>query len=302
MGPSYPMDLRLWRQNVDDDPQHDPSGILVAQDGAVPVGFVVARRCRVPMGAEGLREGEGWINSLAVAPPWQRQGLGSALLQRAEMWLKSQGSNSVRLGGDPGHFLPGVASTQMAAKAFFQGAGYGSLGVPCYDVHRDIREFEIPPQVARTMATRVAFRTHECTSRTVPALLDFLEADFSGRMLYETRLRLEAERSPQEIRIMSLGTRVVGFAHTYTGASLRLGPSVYWRKAMEGRVGGLGPVGLSKDVRGQGLGLVLLCHCIEYLRKAGVEQMVIDWTTNLAFYGIAGFEPCREYRAYGKAL
>ena len=302
MGVSYPMDERLWRQNVDEDPHHDASGVLLAEAGGKPVGFVVARVCRVPLGSEGMREGEGWINSLVVSPQWQRKGVGVSLLRRAELWLKAHGARAVRAGGDPGHFLPGIPSTHASGLAFFSAMGYEPVGDPCFDVIRDIRAFEAPAEVGRTLATRVAFRSHECTNRSLPALMEFLGSTFPGRWLYETQLRLEAERNPQVVSIMTLGSRVVGFAHTYGPASRRLGPSVYWRKALGTSPGGLGPIGLAEDVRGQGLGLALLCHCAEQLRRSGVERMAVDWVGNLALYTRAGFRRWKEYHAYGRSL
>lgn len=302
IGPAFPLDERLWRQNVDDEPHHDAGGVFVARAGDAVVGFIVARALRPALAWKGANPCEGWINSFAVASAWQRRGVATALFAKAEAWLASRGVRVVRVGGDPGHLFPGVPSEHAGARAFLGARGYASEGETRFDLIQDLRAFTMPRDVARTMATRVSFRCHECTSRTIPALLEFLESTFPGRWLYETRLRLEHERSPREIRVMTLGNRVVGFAHVYSSASQRLGPSVYWRKAMGARPGGLGPIGLAADVRGQGLGLALLCDCIEHLRKSGVEQMGVDWVTRSALYAHAGFREWREYRPFERAL
>lgn len=302
MGSDFPMDARLWRQNVDDDPHHDPAGIFVATSGEQCTGFVVARIARVPMGLELPPDDRAWIGALAVHPDAQRAGLGTQLLRRAEAWLASRGIREVRLGGNPGHFFPGVPTSQEAATAFFATRAYEPLGDPCFDLRADIRDFRVPAIIDRVLARNPSFRVSECTTRTVPGLLDFLEKTFPGRWLYETQLRLETERSPQDIQLLSIGNRVMGFAHTYDNRSRRLGPSVYWRALLGPAYGGLGPMGISPEVRKSGLGFALLCESVERLRNLGVEHMAIDWTVLTDFYGQAGFTPWKTYQPHARVL
>lgn len=302
MGREFPIDARLWRQNVDDDPHHDPAGLLVATSGDRCVGFIQARVARVPMGLEPPPDDRGWIGALVVHPDAQRSGLGTALLRRAEVWLQSKGIREARVGGNPGHFFPGVPTSHGAATAFFSSRGYEPLGDPCFDLHADIRDFRVPSIVDAIMARNPSFRVSECTTRNVPGLLEFLEKIFPGRWLYETQLRLETERSPQDIQLLTIGNRVMGFAHTFDNRSRRLGPSVYWRALLGPAYGGLGPMGISPEVRKTGLGFVLLCESVERLRNLGVEQMAIDWTVLTKFYGQAGFTPWKEYQTYARAL
>lgn len=299
---AFPLDARLWCQNVDDDPHFDPEGLFVADEGGRCLGFVLARVARVPLGLQPLETDRGWISALVVRPEAQRRGLGTRLLQVAEAWLRKKRVRESRLGGDPGHFFPGVPASEPAAAAFFLARGYSAVGDPCFDLRSDIRDFRVPALVDRVMARNLHFRVAECTTRTAPALLDFLRQTFPGRWLYETQMRLETERSPQDIQLLLIGGRVVGFAHTFDKRSLRLGPSIYWRRLLGPAFGGLGPMGVSPDVRNSGLGFVLLCEAVERLRNRGVEQMVIDWTVLTKFYGAAGFQPWKTYQAYGRAL
>jgi GNAT superfamily N-acetyltransferase len=291
LGEQFPMDLRLWRQNVDDDPHYDVGGLFLAGSEGEPLrGHVFARVARVPMGGQPINAKRGWINSLMVAPSARRTGLGTQLLTAAQAWLRQRGVEEILLGGDPGHFFPGLPVHSTDAIAFFEARGYQRHGDPGYDVMRDISDFEMPETVGRVLARNVAFRFSECTSRNVPALFEFLQKTFPGRWLYETQMRVEAERSPQDIQILSIGSRVVGFAHTFHSGSQRLGPSVYWRGLLKPAWGGLGPIGVAEDVRKSGLGFALLCKSIERLRGLGVHKMAIDWTTLLKFYGAAGLE------------
>lgn len=302
MGRDFPMDLRLWQQNMDFDPHYDPSGMLVAREGDSLVGFIVARVERFPLGLQQLTVGKGWISALAVLPTCQRRGTATRLLRHAYQWLRGKKALQVTVGGGPGHFFPGIPHSSTSALAFFQSHGYEPVGDPCWDLQRDIRDFHPPTVTERVMRRNPSFYITRCTNRSVPALLDFLRCSFPGRWLYETQLRLEGERSPQDITILRIGNRVVGFAHTWHKGSQRLGPSIYWRKLLKPTFGGLGPMGVSVDVRNTGLSFALLCESIEYLRKLGVVSMVIDWTVLLKFYGAAGFRPWKEYSTHGLVL
>lgn len=291
------MDARLWRQNVDDDPHYDPSGIFIAEGG-----FASARVCRIPLGADGLKEGQGWIGALAVHPDHQRKGVGSRLLGVAEKWLREKGVTRISLGGEPGHFFPGIPRERADAQAFFAAHGFTASGDLAHDLRGDIRGYQRLRRAERAIAQNRSFHLQRCGGLQLPALITFLEQNFPGRWLYETQLRLQRERSPQDIMLLTIGSRVVGFAHTYHKGSAHLGPSTYWRKLLGPQYGGLGPMGLSKDVRGLGLGLALLSFSVETLQAAGVQKMAVDWTTLTDFYGAAGFESWKQYRAWGKSL
>jgi GNAT superfamily N-acetyltransferase len=302
LSPTFVIDERLWLQNLDEDPHFDASGIVVAEDQGKPVGFVAARVCRTALGRDGLKVGQGWISCIAVAPQAQRRQVGSRLLAAAHTWLAQHRVTQVLTGGDPGHLFPGIPEGCAAAQAFFASEGYVPRGDVAHDVRRSLEGYEVPKAAERALARQTAFRVHPCTSAHVPGLLQFLERTFPGRWLYETRLRLEQERSPQDIMLLTIGTRVAGFAHTFQHRSNRLGPSVYWRHELGPDYGGLGPMGIAEDVRGSGLGLALLALSVERLHTDGVRDMAIDWTVLLDFYGACGFTSWRRYSPYACTL
>jgi GNAT superfamily N-acetyltransferase len=83
-------------------------------DGAV-AGFVAAT----------VREEYGEVVMLAVDPPAQRRGVGSALTRAALDWIAGQGAAvaMVETGGDPGH---------AAARRVYERAGFTALPVTRY--------------------------------------------------------------------------------------------------------------------------------------------------------------------------
>jgi GNAT superfamily N-acetyltransferase len=93
-----------------------------------------------------------------------------------------------------------------------------------------------------------------------------------------------------------LRREVLGFAHLFHSRSSWIGPSIAWAGRDASRVGGLGPMGVDPTLRGQGLGLALLDQAMVHLASLGVDEMVIDWTVLLEFYGKLGFVPRRHYQ------
>lgn len=59
--------------------------------------------------------------------------------------------------------------------------------------------------------------------------------------------------------------------------------------------GSLGPIGISEEIRGKGLGKRLLHDSLQFLQRRGAHNVLIDWTVLKDFYGEFGFKPWRTY-------
>ncbi|MGE5723367.1 MAG: GNAT family acetyltransferase [Sphingomonadales bacterium] len=91
--------VRLWQACALTRPWNDPdrdltmamestdATLFVAEQGGAVIGSVMT-------GFDGHR---GWIYYLAVAPDWQREGLGRRLFAAAEAWLKQRGAPKIQL-------------------------------------------------------------------------------------------------------------------------------------------------------------------------------------------------------------
>ena len=62
------------------------------------------------------------------------------------------------------------------------------------------------------------------------------------------------------------------------------------------KTGLIGCVGVDADHRKKGLGLALLSHAMEDLRRRGAEGVFVDWVVLEGFYEQLGFKVWREYR------
>ena len=272
-GEAFPMDLRLWRQNLQEHPSWDPEGLLLERSGGQVVGLAVARR-----GPE-----QAWVEALAVHPGHRGRGVATRLLGRACAWA---GERPVRLGAGPAHFFPGVPDPCPGALEFFERRGF----------RPDWEAWDLAMELPSGPPDPLPPGILPCPPERAPDLLAFLEREYPGRWLSDTRLRLDAGESPSQVLVAVVEGRVEGFCHLFHAGCERLGPSVYWRGAMGPGWGGLGPIGVSRGVRGQGLGQALVEGAIRHLQGLGCRKMGVDWTILLDFYGRFGLRPWHRYR------
>jgi ribosomal protein S18 acetylase RimI-like enzyme len=88
-----------------------PDNATTAPDGIV--GFAAFSAILI------IGAGEATLENMAIAPPWQRQGIGRRLLRAGLLWCRSQAAGKA--------FLE-VRATNGAAIALYQRAGFSAVG------------------------------------------------------------------------------------------------------------------------------------------------------------------------------
>lgn len=303
LGAEFPMTERLWRQNVDTDSNYAPRDLLVARDRAGAVtGMALTRTLRWRDGPDAslanredmaaLRD-LGWILALIVATEAQGRGLGSQLLALAEQCLRARGATRCELGGGLGHFLPGPPEGDTRSLAFWERHGY-ARGDTVHDLRRDLRGYSPPP--LPDALRDGAFRIAPGEEGEQGDIIGFLSSIFPGRWRYAVEMTFACGGAPEDVLLVKdhVG-RIHGFLSAWTFRSATLGPSTYWHPALGERFGGIGPLGLSEETRGLGLGLALVAECMSTLKARGVEACGIDWTRLVTFYERLGFRIWRSY-------
>lgn len=114
----YPDGWRVSQQKaVEDVCAAEDTSVWVAIDTGSIVGFVA-----VKLHSE---DSMGEIYMVAVAPDYQRRGIGTTLLEFALAWMKDAGTSiaMVETGGDPGH---------APARRTYEKAGFGLFPVARY--------------------------------------------------------------------------------------------------------------------------------------------------------------------------
>lgn len=295
IGENFPMTERLMRQNLEGDFMLRPEGGWVARDGERVVGWVLSKAMTDPPPILERFRGRGGIGALCVHPSYRRRGIGSELLRRAEEYLKAQGVTRIETLYFPYHFLPGVPAECADLIDFLKKRGYTGLS-ECVDLECDISDFETPPHVLerrRRNAPHAEIRPLRTSE--APKLIDFVAREFPGGWHFSTQRHFDSGGDPADFVVVVEDDKIIGFCHTFTKDSVRLGGSTLWYPLLGEHYGGLGPIGIAAAHRKRGLGLALLCESVMHNKRRGVQRMAIDWTVLVDFYGSIGFKVWKRY-------
>ena len=299
LGGRFPMTGRLWRQNVDDEPNYRPGDGFVARepDGAL-AGLALTRLFRHHDAFPDMARfrGLGWLVALVVAPEHQGRGLGSRLLALAEARLREQGATRCDLGGSVGHFLPGLPAgdpRDRRALRFWQRHGYR----PARQVH-DLRRTLVgwTPPLPPPAILAGDYRLIPARPGQEEAIAAFLAREFPGRWRYDTAQAFARGAAVEDVIVLEgRAGAVEGFLASWHFASPLLGPATTWYPLLGERFGGMGPLGIATRLRGRGLGLALVAAGAAALHRRGVDECLIDWTELVDFYGRLGFQVTTSY-------
>lgn len=299
----------------------------IAQHGDAPIGFALASA--LPNDPLTSPPEIGWVDAIAVLPEFQRQGVGSGLLNWAEDWLVAQGCAAARLGGSLRPFVPGYP-VELGNVAFFKSRGYGERATApfVWDVARVLSDdlYLASVEVRRTFApsspnlpsgqsashlqaqgkgasdfaaSHVSIRPSQPGDED--ALLDFLRREFPGRWRFEFEEFLRARGRITDYQLLITNSKVTGFARlTFEDSERPI--ERYFMHRLPHPWAQLGPIGISADRRGRSLGGMLLAEALQQLKSRGVRGCAIDWTDQVEFYRKFGFVPLRQYAVLTKPL
>ena len=263
----------------------------IAMRAGEPVGFVLASA--LPNDPPTSPPQVGWIDALAVVPNFQQQGIGCDLLDWAEGWLRRNGRTRARLGGGLRPFVPGLP-VELGNIAHFKTSGYAEER-RVWDVARDLRESL--PQGSQPMEGFI----RPAQPADADPLLDFFRREFPGRWRFEFEEFLRARGPFNDYCVLITDHLISGFARLTFDNSERPIERFYMHR-LPRPWGQLGPIGVSKALRGQGYGRALLEASLICLRERGARGCLIDWTDLAAFYERFGFARYREYAMLAKEL
>lgn len=285
--------LEVWNAAVTDarfklDARALESRPILGQDlnleyhGGKAVGFIAISSPQKPYRPN---DTTGHVRLIAVHPDAQHRGVGSGLLGWAEHELRSRGATKIAFGMEPHHFFPGVP-VDWDGLVWLEKRDYAlSMGVS-NDLARDLSDLP-----ALELPTNVRLSWLE-TER----VLEFVQHEFPGRWPHDVRDTLE--RGAHQHLALEMDRQVLGFALI----GLRSDPAILPSSLWSSEDCGLGPMGVSHELRGRGLGMVLLVAAMHALKTRGGTRMGIDWTGVQTFYEKAGFQIVRQYRHAFKTL
>lgn len=287
------IDETTFRLKILLDPNFDPARLLVAETGNGELaGFLYSIVRRVPYYNIGLEPEQSWITAFGVHPDWQRKGIGSSLLRSALVRLEQSGCKRVSVSPyTPHYFTPGVDEhAYPAAIRFLLAHGFRIVSRPI-SMRANLTGFQVPAEIeesAGRLGREQGITIRQVQSADLPELLPILVEHFgwdwfrfAGDYLHEMY-----QHGSSEICLLVARQHgdVVGYCQM--------------------RRERFGPFGVRPDMRGQGLGRVMLFRCLSIMHMKGYHCAWFLWTGDDAarLYRRAGFETVRRFAILHKDL
>lgn len=287
IGSDFPLRTRLLYQNSLDHPDFLSEGSFVVEEKSsnCTVGVVISKAQRF---------GVGYISLLLVDSRFRNLGIGSSLLKMVEKALYDVGISTIALGGDSGHFFPGVPSQYMSVKRWLENRGFNQRG-NTYDLLGDFRgkvivEDDVGPELTLSVAGEADLKN----------LLDFMNLYFPGRWEETTNRYVTSGGTGREFILIRKLNKIIGFCRINDEYSPILAGNQFWSPCFQERCGGIGPLGIAAPFRGYGYGKAVLLAGMRELQKRNHHLMVIDWTSEIDFYAKTGFSIWKSYQLYTK--
>lgn len=270
------------------DANFDPEGLFIAEAQGRIVGFLYAVARRVPLVATDLEPENGWITAFGVDPEYQRQGVGTSLMEAAFGFFSARGRRTVSFSDyAPNYFVPGIdRTTYPAAAAFLERVGFRSV-YSCVSMDKSLILYQTPADVLAVKKEREAegYRFESLSPARVAETIRFANEAFHadwGRAIREAVI----SGIPYDQFLIAIDPleRVVGFAMFggYDGISERFGP-----------------FGVADSQRGKGIGKVLLYLTLDVMRSKGLHGCWFLWTGERSpaghLYRRAGFTVTRTF-------
>lgn len=272
------------------DDNFEPRLCYVAIEDEKPVGFCLGMRRKFPYMERGLEPDRGWIVVMFVDTPYQRRGIGTALVNRAESDMKAEGAKNITLSAySPSYFFPGVDQDNYpAAIPFFEKLGYVA-GKKDYSMCKDLHCYHMPQEFKDKKAAAEAkgFKFVNFTYDRCIELLEFNREHFGGGWKRNALIAMQNGTAEDLILLaISPEDKICGFC----------------MRMIDGNPSRFGPIGIDKNMRNLGLGSILLEYAQEELAKRGIYHMYFVSTDDPGrrYYERHGIHMFRSFTSYKK--
>lgn len=285
-----PLTVKKFRKQALFDENFDPSLCYVALEEEQPVGFCLGMRRKFPYMERGLEPDRGWIVVMFVDKEYQRKGIGTALVNRAEEDMKRTGAKNITLSAySPSYFFPGVDEENYpAAAAFFKGLGYVP-GKKDYSMCKDLHGYQMSQESVKKMeaAEEKGYRFINFTYDYALELLEFNKNQFGGGWKRNALIAMQ-NGTAEDLILLVLSPKgsICGFC----------------MRMIDGNPMRFGPIGIDKAMRNEGLGSILLDFAQLEMAKRGVYHMYFVSTDEPGrrYYERHGIHVFRSFTSYKK--
>lgn len=250
----------LLREKIFEDPQYNPEMVLIVREGSEIVGFMIGV-------VHDIRDERiGFIKLMAVAPDYRRRGIARKMLRNLETIFREIRVQKMRIYDAPmNYFQPGIDPRYTAAISFAEAEGFSRF--------TDTANMTAPLS-GQDFSTDDAERQLEKDNITIERagyddrteILEFIDEQFP---LWRYEVNNMYNSLPVSLHI----ARQNGIIKAFSG-----------HNGNNFGTGWFGPMGTHPDLRGKGVGGILLKRCLRDMQEWGLEKTVIPWVGPIRFY------------------
>jgi len=292
----YAISPDILKANSVDCPVFDwGASVIDIDDDAKPLGFVVVKRSAAKL-YHGPDPDQAHLSAVVCPKP----KMAVEMLAFVKQNLKDRGSYKIVFGQDIRHFFAGCPSDVASLRDLLMIEGF-EQGGKYYDVQQDLSAYK-PDEKALHKLKEPEVQVKPIGHDQLPQFESFMKAEFPGRWTYDTAAKVKAESGCSFVYGLWVKKDMKGFALTQDEKHKFPISGAVFGKGLGAKWCTLGPIGVAKDTRGQGLGDALLTGALMGMKRAGKRNCLIDWTVLTDWYGKHGFKIYRTYMPFSLKL
>ena len=250
----------LLQEKLEGDPMADPGLCYTAFYEGELVGLLSAVRRDI------RDQALGYVKLMGVHPQWRRKGIGTTLYLRAEKELAARSAGVVRLYDVPlNYFMPGIDPRYTPALCFAWKMGFQQFG-EAVNMVSDLEPLDLDTTSEEEALKEQGITIRRAVPEDKPALFDLLSTEWQ---LWNNEVEMAFRDDPPSVHIAFTENKLRAFS-VHNGNNKGTG----W----------FGPMGTHADLRGKGVGSILLKRCLDDMRRQGHPRAIIPWVAPIAFY------------------
>ena len=249
----------LLKEKLCDDPAWNPETCYIAEDEQGIVGFMQG----VIRDVRGTRYG--YIKLMAVDMTVRRQGIARQMYQLLEKEFVKQNVDAVRIYDVPlNYFMPGIDPHYTPALCFAERMGFKRFGDTSNLLVSLNQDWSTAEKEAELLRDNIV--VSRATHAEYEEVMELIDAEWP---LWRNEVETAYQSDPVALHIARLNGKVRAFS-AHNGNNVGTG----W----------FGPMGTHPDLRGKGIGGVLLYRCLQDMKDWGLPNSIIPWVGPIDFY------------------
>jgi predicted N-acetyltransferase YhbS len=251
----------LLHEKIYEDPFFDSDLIWIALEKDVIVGFLMGT---YRMNIRGVDYG--YVKLMAVNPSCQRKGIARSMYELLEKELRLRKVDVMRLGDVPmNYFMPGIDPRYTPALCFAMRLGFNRFTDTANLSVDLLARYWSDEKKIKELATD-GIEVLRAREEDKKELMGFVAEEWK---LWQYELEMAYKTEPIAIHIAKMNGKIKAFsAHSANNKGMS------W----------FGPMGTHPDLRGKGIGKILLFACLADLKNLGFHQAIIPWVGPIDFY------------------